>query len=646
VAANHTIYVELVADIRQFQGGLRSAAGQLQSFDQATTRTGSGLNTLGAGADRSGGRISRSLDGVRSAAAGMSAGMTLAGAAGGAAMVKLGRDSSAAASGLNEQLAATRTLFKGAADEMVEFGKSAASIGLSERAALQAGNAFGDLFTKIGYTHDASQVFSEDLVRMAADFASFKDLDPEDVLGKLRSGLTGETEPLRALGVFLNDAKVKAEGLRLGLVDAHGELGEGEKITARYSLIMKEMGEAYGDVGRTADSYANTQRRAAAEAENLKASLGQQLLPIMADLSFVTTEAGKGLQGLSDSSGGFLEAIAKTSVVSMAADAIRSLKGESDDAGDATNYLADSQEILANAQDHTKEEVEKATAAIQAQQEALDRLLRATIAQFDSEEQYKLAVLGITDAIEDYDQALKTNSDGKAKNDLTASELTRKEIALSTALRDAGDAAVKQAEDQAAAAGKVLTESEKFDIFRGALIKLKEQFPQLAGQIDGYVARLDAVPEEVRTGVVADTSKAVASIQAIDTLLDNLSGRGPVNVQVNTTRTTRELFLPPSLGGTQKKAAGGYISGPGGPTDDLIPALLSNGEYVLRADAVKRLGVPMLDALNRSAIDVATNWLAGHTAARFADPTDVRWPAMVASGGAGDRLALFRQQRP
>jgi len=45
-------------------------------------------------------------------------------------------------------------------------------------------------------------------------------------------------------------------------------------------------------------------------------------------------------------------------------------------------------------------------------------------------------------------------------------------------------------------------------------------------------------------------------------------------------------------------AEGGAVRGPGGPTSDQIPAMLSNGEYVLRAAAVQRLGVGFLDAVN------------------------------------------------
>lgn len=49
-------------------------------------------------------------------------------------------------------------------------------------------------------------------------------------------------------------------------------------------------------------------------------------------------------------------------------------------------------------------------------------------------------------------------------------------------------------------------------------------------------------------------------------------------------------------------ASGGYITGPGSGTSDSIPARLSNGEYVMKAEAVRRLGVSFLDKLNRGAV--------------------------------------------
>jgi len=49
-----------------------------------------------------------------------------------------------------------------------------------------------------------------------------------------------------------------------------------------------------------------------------------------------------------------------------------------------------------------------------------------------------------------------------------------------------------------------------------------------------------------------------------------------------------------------KKASGGHIIGSGTGTSDSIPAMLSNGEYVIRANAVKTIGVNTLDKLNQA----------------------------------------------
>lgn len=49
-------------------------------------------------------------------------------------------------------------------------------------------------------------------------------------------------------------------------------------------------------------------------------------------------------------------------------------------------------------------------------------------------------------------------------------------------------------------------------------------------------------------------------------------------------------------------ADGGLITGAGTSTSDSIPAMLSNGEYVVNAAAVKRIGVPKLNAINNGAI--------------------------------------------
>ena len=63
------------------------------------------------------------------------------------------------------------------------------------------------------------------------------------------------------------------------------------------------------------------------------------------------------------------------------------------------------------------------------------------------------------------------------------------------------------------------------------------------------------------------------------------------------TAALKAMAASASFGGIPH-ATGGYIAGPGTSTSDSIPAFLSNGEYVLTADAVQNVGLPLLDAMN------------------------------------------------
>ena len=51
---------------------------------------------------------------------------------------------------------------------------------------------------------------------------------------------------------------------------------------------------------------------------------------------------------------------------------------------------------------------------------------------------------------------------------------------------------------------------------------------------------------------------------------------------------------------------GGLITGPGTGTSDSIPAMLSNGEYVVRAASVAKIGIPALEAINAGKIPELT----------------------------------------
>jgi hypothetical protein len=187
-----------------------------------------------------------------------------------------------AASNLNESVSKTGVVFGAAAADVEAWSKtSATAMGLSQQAALEAAGTYGNLAVSLGLPQAQAADMSKSLVGLAGDLASFNNVPVGDALAALQSGLTGETEPLKKFGVNMNEATLKAEAMALGLADGTKPLDAAAKAQAAYSLIMKQTSTAQGDFARTSDGLANQQRIAAAQTENMKAQLGQALLPVI-----------------------------------------------------------------------------------------------------------------------------------------------------------------------------------------------------------------------------------------------------------------------------------------------------------------------------------------------------------------------------
>lgn len=206
-------------------------------------------------------------------------GLNLASVGAGGAVVALGKfmlDTAKNASDLNETVSKTKVVFGDSAQGIIRFGENAATaMGMSENAALSAMATYGNLFRSMGMAEEQSASMSTELVQLAADLASFNNLDPSVVFEKLRAGLTGEAEPLKTLGININETILKTKAMELGLYDGVGALDASTKATAAYKLMMEQTTLAQGDFARTSDGMSNQQRILAAEIENLKASIGE-----------------------------------------------------------------------------------------------------------------------------------------------------------------------------------------------------------------------------------------------------------------------------------------------------------------------------------------------------------------------------------
>lgn len=255
-----TLVVNLTADTADFDAALGGAQDKLSSFSDWL---GGGVQQLGK--------------------------VVLAGAAAGAlalggAIATIGPAAVMAASDVNESMSKVQVVFGDSAGEIEAFAATTAqALGISRGDALAAAGAFGNLFVTMGLSQPAAAGMSQDIVQLAADLASFNNLDPTEVLEKLRSGLVGEAEPLRALGVNINEAAVAEKALELGLVGTNGELSEAAKVQARYALILDQTTTAQGDFARTSDGLANSLRQFSAIKQDMLVELGNVILPLVVE---------------------------------------------------------------------------------------------------------------------------------------------------------------------------------------------------------------------------------------------------------------------------------------------------------------------------------------------------------------------------
>lgn len=195
------------------------------------------------------------------------------------------KDVTSAASDLAESQSKVNVVFGEFAPAVSSYSKAADAIGLSDRAALEATGTFGNLFTALGLSREAASKLSPDVVSLGADLASFNNLGVDEALEKLRSGLVGEAEPLRSLGVALTEGAVAAKAVELGLAKSTSEVSESAKVQARFALIMEQTKNAQGDFARTSDGLANKQRILAARFDDIKAALGARLLPVITSVT-------------------------------------------------------------------------------------------------------------------------------------------------------------------------------------------------------------------------------------------------------------------------------------------------------------------------------------------------------------------------
>jgi len=192
--------------------------------------------------------------------------------------------------------------------QVIDWSKNAAdSLGLTSGEAQEAAATFGNMFAaldvgivKTDKIDTNFALMSTDLVQLAADVAAFNNTTTANVLDAFQSGLAGTSRQLREYGIVITAAQVEQKALELGLKANKDELTEGDKIVARYALMMEQAAHQSGQFARESDSATVQTQVLKAKIRELQGEIGEKLIPVQAKFldtinDFLSSEAGQEL---------------------------------------------------------------------------------------------------------------------------------------------------------------------------------------------------------------------------------------------------------------------------------------------------------------------------------------------------------------
>ena len=181
----------------------------------------------------------------------------------------------------------------------------AEALGLNNVAMQKNIGVIYNMTKSMGVAEGNALTLSKGISVLAEDMASFYNLDSEEAFNKLRAGLTGETEPLKSLGILIDENTIKQTAYAEGIAEVGAELTNEQKVLARYKAILNQTGAAQGDLARTSDSEANQYRQLTNSINSLYISLSSLLMPAVKTVLVWLNALAKAAKEVVDNIAGF-----------------------------------------------------------------------------------------------------------------------------------------------------------------------------------------------------------------------------------------------------------------------------------------------------------------------------------------------------
>lgn len=173
-----------------------------------------------------------------------------------------------------------------------------------------------DMLTGFGMTTEQAFDFSKKIQTLGTDLASFQNLQGGAAEGveRLRKGLLGETENLKAMGIVINETVMKQKAMELGYGDNLKVLSETEKMQIRYAIAVEQSKNAIGDAKKTSGEFANQLRNVKGRFQDITANVGAKLLPVLSELLDAVSNSMPAIEGIISSAFDVVSSAITTSI--------------------------------------------------------------------------------------------------------------------------------------------------------------------------------------------------------------------------------------------------------------------------------------------------------------------------------------------
>lgn len=260
------------------------------------------------------------------------------------------------------------------------------------------------------------------------------------------------------------------------------------------------------------------------------------------------------------------------------------------DTGKAADGTAPAVDALSTSLSNTDSSAKDAKQALSDFKSAIDDLTQPTFDIRSAQRSWQKAIDDTTASLKDNGKHLDISSEKGRANQQALDDLAQAANGVTTAMYENGSTQ-EQLQKQ------VDTSRARFETFAEKMGMSKDKAHALADQLINMPLEVKPKVDDKSIAAAGSTAQGVLNkLHAID----GYTATATVDIAVH----QGALNKLHAMGATF--AVGGYVSGPGTGTSDSISARLSNGEYVVNAATVSRLGRSFFDAINGGGTVAAT----------------------------------------